>query len=42
MHIAVENDNLEVVQALLQAGANPEIKDFYGNCALAYAAMEDE
>ena len=38
---AVEDNNLEVVQALLQAGANPEIKDLDGYCALSYAAVNN-
>ena len=40
--LAVLHSNLEVVQALLQAGANPELKSFHGYCALSYAAKNDK
>lgn len=37
LHYASYLDNVSMVEALLQAGANPEHTDNYGNTAMAYA-----
>ena len=39
--LASKDNNHEVVQALLKAGSNPELKDSFGYCALYHAAVDN-
>lgn len=41
LHLAVENEDLKVVEALLKAGANPNVRDKHGNTPFLLAAKDD-
>ena len=40
LHIATEHGHIGMVEALLNAGANPKLKDIYGNTAYDVAIKE--